>query len=134
FLGPGVLETGQLGGENLRHVPPDHPPDVDADLVLLRTSCAHERAPPPGRAAARDGHRPRKPPDVINAPRSPPPRAGKHFVRSTKPEARNSKEAPSGRKPPRPWAGNRGSKPIRCTLSSFGFRASDFPPEAGYSL
>src|SRR5205823_1378132 len=41
-------------GQDLRHVPPDHPPDVDPHLVLLRTSRAHYRVPSrPGRPGGR---------------------------------------------------------------------------------
>src|SRR5205823_4211517 len=83
-----------------RHVPPDHPPDVDPHLVLLGTSCAHTRAPPPTRPAARGrpGFVPRPagwgwasgvtptppqsrrmvstPPDPLKATSAPPPRVG----------------------------------------------------------
>jgi hypothetical protein len=34
FLGPGELEAVSLDPLNLRHVPPNHPPDVDADALL----------------------------------------------------------------------------------------------------
>ena len=44
-LRPGVFETGELGGENFGHVPPDHPADVNADFFSLCASSAHERAP-----------------------------------------------------------------------------------------
>ena len=48
FLGPGELEALLLGPQDLRHVPADHPADVDADLFLRwRTTRAHRRTPPP---------------------------------------------------------------------------------------
>src|SRR5262249_54247157 len=55
-FGPRVLETRPLRFHHLRHVPADHPPDVNRPrhrpVLLPRTSTAHERTPSP-----RPGHR-----------------------------------------------------------------------------
>src|SRR4051812_50037683 len=45
FFRPGVLEALLFGLQYLRHVPPYHPADVDADLLLLCPVRTHLRTP-----------------------------------------------------------------------------------------
>src|SRR5205823_2643908 len=51
FFGPGELEAFLLGLEDFGHVTPDHPPDVDADLFLVRTTRVHQVLLPSPRCA-----------------------------------------------------------------------------------
>src|SRR5262249_26764481 len=51
FLGPRVLEAILLGLQDFRHVPADHPADVDPNLIQLLTAGTH----PPLLFSPRDG-------------------------------------------------------------------------------
>src|ERR1700721_2313312 len=47
-LGPGIFEARSFGTHHFRHIPADHPADVNPRRGLFfcaRTSCAHERTP-----------------------------------------------------------------------------------------
>src|SRR5262249_6109593 len=51
LLGPRVVKAPLFGLEHFRHVPADHPPDVDAQQILLRATRAHVATSPLARRA-----------------------------------------------------------------------------------
>src|SRR5437867_2070277 len=46
LLGPGIFKALLLGLQNFGHVAPDHPTNVDANLLLLGPTRVHEGLPP----------------------------------------------------------------------------------------
>ncbi len=64
LLRPGVFKTLLLRLQHFRHVPTDHPPDMHANLFLLRSVRAHSLAPLPSEGA-------RPPPWAPHAPALP---------------------------------------------------------------
>src|SRR5579871_1360988 len=55
FFGPGMVEALLLRLQNLGHIAANHPPDMDANLVLQVSSCIHGSTPPLRRSRTLSG-------------------------------------------------------------------------------